>query len=144
MPHLQTHQQIRRIIYFMFVCFGFLIFLTSVFTSEETEQTKPKQNKEGNKHQAVRFYVHEVLPLLEKKCSGCHGDSDKDREAELNLSTRAGMLKGGESGETALVPGHPEKSPLYMSLDWKHEDLQMPPKERNRLTVEEIKLVNSF
>ncbi|VAX41620.1 protein of unknown function DUF1549 [hydrothermal vent metagenome] len=139
----------RYVILMLLASFSLLFLARSVFTSDaKTNSVKktstPQQEKTLSKKEAARLYVHKVLPLLQKKCSGCHGESEKDREGELNLSTRAGMLKGGESGETSLVPGKPEKSSLYLSLDWKNEDLQMPPKERNRLTVKEISLVKQW
>eukprot|EP00913_Durusdinium_trenchii_P023433 g22011.t1 len=81
------------------------------------------------------LFAGDVLPVLRKRCFGCHGDG-KELESGLDLRTRAGMLKGGENG-TALVPGRPDKSPLYQSV-LRTGDLQMPPKERNRLTKPEI------
>ncbi len=45
-----------------------------------------------------------------KRCSQCHGPSLQ--MSKLDLSTREGMLKGGEKGP-AVVPGNAEASPLY-------------------------------
>jgi hypothetical protein len=45
------------------------------------------------------------------------------------------MIKGGESAETALVPGKPESSPLYQAILW--DGMEMPPKENDRLTDQE-------
>jgi mono/diheme cytochrome c family protein len=87
-------------------------------------------------------FVREVLPLLEKRCFGCHG-AENDREGELDLRSREGMLKGGESGEPALVPGHPERSPLYTAV-LREGDLVMPPQQRNALTPEEIALLREW
>jgi len=41
-------------------------------------------------------FQNDILPLLQAKCSRCH--SDKVHKAELDLTTLAGILKGGESG----------------------------------------------
>lgn len=54
-------------------------------------------------------------------CIICHGKLE--REAGLDLRTRASMLKGGKSGP-ALVPGSPEKSLVYTRLVAD----EMPPK----------------
>src|SRR5437016_4497455 len=62
---------------------------------------------------AKDFFLETVHPLLESKCFGCHGEDKKNIEAELDMSTREGLLKGGESGEPALVPGNPEKSKMF-------------------------------
>src|SRR5207253_1239854 len=51
-----------------------------------------------------------VLPILEKHCLKCHGEGAK--KADLDLRSVQGALKGGESGEPAVVPGQAEKSPL--------------------------------
>jgi Planctomycete cytochrome C len=43
-------------------------------------------------------------------------------------------LKGGASGEAAIVPGHSEKSPLIDYVSGKVPDSEMPPKaQRKRL-----------
>lgn len=71
-------------------------------------------------------FAAEVKPLLESTCLSCHG-SEKPK-GDLDLSTRAAALKGGEKG-TSLVPGKPAESPLYKStvLPPDHDDI-MPPK----------------
>ena len=86
--------------------------------------------------QAKRHFIRDVLPVLEQRCFGCHG-AESDREAELDLRTREGMLRGGESGEPALVSGHVARSPLY-TVVLRDGDVVMPPKDRNALTAEEI------
>src|SRR6266849_1534190 len=45
-----------------------------------------------------------------KRCSQCHGPTLQ--MSKLNLTTREGILKGGENGP-AVVPGNAEASPLY-------------------------------
>src|SRR5580693_5859081 len=45
-----------------------------------------------------------------KRCGQCHGPTLQ--MSKLDLSTREGMLKGGEKGP-AIVPGNAEASPLY-------------------------------
>jgi mono/diheme cytochrome c family protein len=87
-------------------------------------------------------FLRDVLPLLEKRCFGCHGP-ESDREGALDLRSREGMLKGGESGEPALVPGHPEQSPLFTAV-LREGDLVMPPQQRNALTPEEVALLREW
>jgi len=58
---------------------------------------------------AIRFNEH-VRPILEKYCWDCH--EAPDAEAGLDLTSREGMLKGGEKAGPSIVPGHPEESPL--------------------------------
>src|SRR4030095_2671808 len=47
-------------------------------------------------------FENQILPLFQGKCLICHGETLKQRG--LDLRTRDGLLKGGESG-AALAPG---------------------------------------
>src|SRR5687767_5353581 len=46
-----------------------------------------------------------VWSVLNAKCLSCHGNDQKKIKAKLDLRTRAGALKGGESGP-AVIPGN--------------------------------------
>jgi len=59
----------------------------------------------------LELFRKDVRVILAHRCVECHGGSDT--EAEFDLTTREGILKGGESGKPGLVPGSPEKSRLY-------------------------------
>ncbi len=72
------------------------------------------------------FFEKEVRPLLIDRCQKCHGD--KDPKGGLRLLSRAGLLKGGDTGP-AVVPGEPEKS-LLVKLIQHVEKPKMPPKEK--------------
>ena len=85
---------------------------------------------------AERLFTLKVLPLLKTKCFGCHGHEQDDLRGDLDLTSRPKMIAGGESGDKALIPGKPDESPLYLSVLWK--DLEMPPKENDRLNEKEI------
>lgn len=63
-----------------------------------------------------------VAPLLISKCLGCHSGSET--RGELNLTLRENLLKGGESGTPALVPGKPDQSTIWLRVDAD----EMPPK----------------
>ena len=62
----------------------------------------------------------------------------------LNLMTREQMLVGGENSDKVLVPGNAEESDLYIAVTWEDPDLEMPPKENDRLTSEQISLVKRW
>jgi mono/diheme cytochrome c family protein len=91
-----------------------------------------------------RLFATKVQPLLKQKCAGCHGDDPNEIAGELDLRTRAGLLKAAESGEPAMVVGNAELSRLYQAVTWKDESLQMPPQERNRLTEDEVAIVRQW
>lgn len=63
-----------------------------------------------------------VAPILISRCLECHGSAAG--EGGLDLSTRAGMLKGGENGPAA-VPGDAEKSRLLARI----RASEMPPEK---------------
>ena len=89
-----------------------------------------------------RLFTLKVLPLLKEKCFGCHGGDATDIRGGYDLLTREGMLKGGESEETSLVPGKPEESSLYQAVLW--EGYEMPPKENDRLTKVETEYIRKW
>lgn len=91
-----------------------------------------------------RIFALKVYPLLKERCFACHGDDPEKIKGELNLTTREGMLKGGEYSNEVLVPGDANKSELYHSVTWKNPDLEMPPKENDRLTEDQISLLQSW
>ena len=103
-----------------------LLFSASLVPAQESAPTA-----------AEKLFATQVKPLLAAKCFACHG-GDKDKiEGELDLTTRAGMLKGGSTSNAVLVPGDAERSLLFVATTWKNLDLQMPPKENDRLTEEQ-------
>ena len=73
------------------------------------------------------FFETKIRPVLVKQCYECHSAKSEKLGGKLLLDTRAGVLKGGESG-AALVVGSPEESLIIQSLRWEH-DLKMPPEE---------------
>ena len=85
-----------------------------------------------------QFFLEKIRPLLEQKCLGCHGKTPDDIKGEYIMLTRESLLKGGESGEPAIIVGKPDQSPFWKSVTWKDDTLQMPPQERNRLNATEI------
>jgi mono/diheme cytochrome c family protein len=79
----------------------------------------------------VPQFQDDIRPILQAKCVRCHGE--KRRSADLDLTTPAGILKGGESGP-AVVPGKPDKSPLYEKV---HAGA-MPPGKKDRVSEAEV------
>jgi hypothetical protein len=72
------------------------------------------------------FFEKHVRPLLVEHCLDCHGN--KKPRGGLRLTSRANVLKGGDSGPAAN-PGRPNDSRLIHAL--RHgEAPRMPPKQK--------------
>jgi len=71
--------------------------------------------------------------VLVERCYKCHSSQSDKLKGGLRLDSPAGMLKGGESGQPAIVPGDAERSRLIEAIRYKNEDLQMPPPSRENL-----------
>ncbi len=82
-------------------------------------------------------FSRQIKPLLESKCVRCHGP--KKQEAELNLSTPAGIRRGSESGPI-IAAGKPDESLLYEMV----RDRHMPPENEGTLTSTEIELIRDW
>src|SRR5207244_46518 len=67
----------------------------------------------------------EVRAIFAARCLACHGNDPKDLKGDYDLRSREAAIKGGESGDTAIVPGDPEQSPLYKAITWADDALQM-------------------
>jgi hypothetical protein len=77
-----------------------------------------------------------VVAVLEGRCLECHHKASS--KGGLDLSTRAALLKGGETGP-AVVGTDPEKSPLWL-LAARRQKPYMPHK-RDKLPEPELKVI---
>lgn len=74
----------------------------------------------------IAFFEQKIRPVLVEHCDSCHSSNAAKLKGGLLLDSRTGWMKGGDSGEPAIVPGKPEDSPLIRAV--RHEDgLAMPP-----------------
>jgi mono/diheme cytochrome c family protein len=88
--------------------------------------------------------AREAGALLKARCLPCHGDDAKKLGGGLDLRTRESALRGGDSGEPALVPGEPDKSRLYTAVTRRDPDLAMPPKENDKLSVADVETIRRW
>ena len=86
-------------------------------------------------------FEKDIAPILEERCWHCHGEDEQ--ESGLRLDRRAKMLRGGDSGLPAVVPG--DTSTSYLIEVVKHIDpsMAMPPDE-DKIPHSEIKLLESW
>jgi len=73
----------------------------------------------------MKFFENEVRPILVKRCFDCH--SKTKQKGGLRVDNIGYLKTGGDTGP-ALIPGHPEKSPIVEAIHYADEEFQMPPK----------------
>jgi len=83
------------------------------------------------------FFGEQIKPILESQCIRCH--SGKEPKGELNLTSHAGLMNGGESG-VVFNKDAPEDSTLLSAV--KYEDYEMPP--NGRLAEKQIALIERW
>ncbi len=85
---------------------GFLTQLGPVLAAD----SKPADSKPA----AKVSYFRDVRPIFQEHCQGCHQPAK--RSGEYVMTPFAALLKGGESGEAAIVPGKPDESNLLKQI----------------------------
>ncbi|HZN36888.1 MAG TPA: c-type cytochrome domain-containing protein [Pirellulaceae bacterium] len=84
-----------------------------------------------------------MLPILrQKNCTGCHQPAKKG--GEYVMTDFAALLKGGESGSAAVVPGDPKKSYLIDQITPGKDGKAEMPKELPPLTSSEIDTITKW
>jgi uncharacterized protein DUF1553/uncharacterized protein DUF1549/cytochrome c len=73
----------------------------------------------------AEFFEKKIRPVLAGNCYGCHNSKMKTPMGGLQIDTKDGLLRGGDSGK-AIVPGDPAMSRLIQAVSYTH-DLKMPP-----------------
>ena len=68
----------------------------------------------------------EIEPILQERCVECHGP--EQQKGQFRLDRRASLLKGGDLGEPAVIPGDPDGSFLLKAIAHTEPDYEMPPK----------------
>jgi hypothetical protein len=96
-------------------------FLTSSPRSAQTAATGQEPSREG-----LEFFEKKIRPALADNCYACHSEKSKKPQGGLLLDSIEAMLKGGASGQPAVVLGDPEKSLLIKAIRYTDAKLQMP------------------
>lgn len=96
-----------------------LALLTTATAAAQTAQTPAD---------GIKLFEENVRPVLERNCFMCHSDPERAENGFL-LTTRAGLLRGGERGP-AISTSEPALSLLLHAVSYDDEQLQMPPSGR--------------
>ena len=86
-------------------------------------------------------YFRQVRPIFQTHCQGCHQPAKP--MGELVMTHFEGMLKGGESGEPAIVPGNPAKSYLVAQITPTDGKAEMP-KDKEPLSAGDLDLIRQW
>jgi hypothetical protein len=87
------------------------------------------------------FFQKSVRPILEEHCFDCHGP--EKQKNKLRFDTTVGILRGGESGEPLLLPGHGADSYLLKRVNSTNPKDMMPPKGE-RLGEEQVQILRQW
>jgi mono/diheme cytochrome c family protein len=78
-------------------------------------------------------FAHDILPILESRCTNCHGG--ERTEKDLNLKTYADMMQGSENGPV-VTAGNAADSKLVELIT-----NQKMPKRGPKLTPPQVQLI---
>ena len=91
-------------------------------------------------------FANDIKPLFARSCLGCHGE--KDAEANFSLTSRAALIRGGDSELPAIVPGASHDSQLVRFAAGVVQEMEMPPLDsRDKyppLSKQEIALLRAW
>jgi len=71
-------------------------------------------------------FARDIEPIFQEHCLDCHGP-DKQKGA-FRVDRLSSLLRGGDSGEAAVVPGDAAASFLVKAIRHEEPDYEMPPK----------------
>ncbi len=95
-------------------------------------------------NEGERIFSVRVKPLLESKCFACHSEKEGKVKGDLDLTSLENILTGGETSEQIIIPGNPNQSLLLNAVKWLDPDYEMPPKENDRLTNQQVMWVHRW
>jgi hypothetical protein len=76
----------------------------------------------------IEFFEKKIRPVLVEHCYSCHSEEKNKIKGGLVLDTKAGLLKGGDTG--AIVNREKPKESLLLKVLHYNGDVQMPPKQK--------------
>jgi hypothetical protein len=102
------------------------IFLIASQRHAQTAPSVQDPSRNSLASEGLEFFEKKIRPALAENCYACHSEKSKKPQGGLLLDSIEAMLKGGASGQPAIVPGDPEKSLLIKAIRYTDAKLQMP------------------
>ena len=118
------------------LCVVLWLVLNSQVVRAQTEVTKTLPAST-----AVSF-EQDVQPILTEHCAKCHGGVKKN--GGFSVISRDLMLSPTDAGAAAVIPGNASSSELMRRIRSTDSGDQMPPESHDRLTTDEIKLLDEW
>ena len=131
LPIACAHDKIRHNFLMRFVLFVLLGWSASLLAAPKVSEKHAAQMAKG-----LALFKSDVRALLKQHCVKCHG-GDKIR-GDLDLTTRAGLLKGGEEGPS-IISGKSDESFLMTVL--RHEEEPFMPAKADKLSPVALKKI---
>ena len=131
LPIACAYDEIRHNFLMRFVFFVLLGWSASLLAAPKVSEKHAAQMAKG-----LALFKSDVRMLLKQHCVKCHG-GDKIR-GDLDLTTRAGLLKGGEEG-SSIIPGKADESFLMAVL--RHEEEPFMPAKADKLSPDALKKI---
>lgn len=95
----------RTVIKSFTVLFAGGIFLSVSLRPAQTASQPQEPSREG-----LEFFEKKIRPALAENCYACHSEKSRKPQGGLLLDSIEAMLKGGASGQPAIVQGDVEKA----------------------------------
>ncbi|MBT3468834.1 MAG: hypothetical protein HN467_05875, partial [Opitutae bacterium] len=87
-------------------------------------------------------YHEDVRPIFQAKCTGCHQPSKA--KGKYVMTNFAHLLKGGDSGDAAIIPGKPDESLLFEQITPDKDGVAEMPAKGKPLHETEIALIKKW
>ena len=87
-------------------------------------------------------YTNDVLPIFQSRCYGCHQNANK--LGDFDLTNFESLLRGGESGDAAIVPGEPENSYLLQLIQPDEDGNTEMPIDADPLSADQVQTIRRW
>jgi len=124
--------------------FAMAVLLAAGYRAARADDAKPAAAKADAATTEPKkvSYFRDVRPVLQEHCEGCHQPAK--RSGEYVMFPFAALLKGGESGDAAIVPGKPDQSNLVKQITPSKKGKVEMPKDKDPLKSDDIDLIRRW
>jgi uncharacterized membrane protein/mono/diheme cytochrome c family protein len=108
---------------------------------DDGEGDARERHPEGATPEKPEYAAH-IAPLFERSCVKCHGP--EKRKGGLRLDEKRFAMKGGETGDTAIVPGKADKSLVYTMASHPPDHEDVMPTKGKLLALSELETIKRW